>query len=235
VTRALSLCLAYYENPMMLAVQLDALAHLPEELRAWLSLVVVDDGSPTRPAAFPERLPFTANLYRFAVDIPWNQDAARNLAAARAPADWLLLTDMDHVPSTALLDRIMRGGLYAGHVYTFARVNAPDLEPYKAHPNSWLMTRDMFDKAGGYDERFAGVYGTDGMFAKRVRAVAEGVFALKEPLIRYPREVVADASTTTLTRKSVENEERRAEIKRRIADSGERGPVRGLTEWAQIR
>ncbi len=234
MTRRITICLAYYENPTMLAHQLDALTHMPSGIRGALTLVVVDDASPTRPAALPARLPFPAHLFRFHRDIPWNQDAARNLAVAQAPDEWVLLTDMDHVPTEELLDRIVNGGLYAGNAYTFARVSAPTLAPYKPHPNSWLMTRDMFEAAGGYDERFAGVYGTDGMFAKRVREVAGEVLQFKEPLIRYPRDVVADASTTTLTRKSPENEAKRAAIKAEIAKSGRTRPVRGLMEWSRV-
>jgi hypothetical protein len=36
-------------------------------------------------------------------DIAWNQDACRNLAVSLARTEWVLLTDMDHVPTEALL------------------------------------------------------------------------------------------------------------------------------------
>ncbi len=86
-------------------------------------------------------------------------------------------------------------------VYKFSRVSAPDNLPYKPHPNSWLMTKAMFSAIGGYDERLAGWYGTDGDFVERILPIAP-VVMLKHPLIRVPRSVIPDASTTTLGRKS---------------------------------
>lgn len=232
--RDLTICLAYYENAGMLARQIEALADLPAEMRAHLELVVVDDGSPAAPATFPGKLPCHARLYRMDVDIPWNQDACRNLAVAEASTDWVLMTDMDHVPSEQLLKRAMTGRLDAADAYTFARVTAPHLTAYKPHPNSWLMTREMYARTGGYDERYAGVYGTDGMFRGRVEAAALRIIPLKEPLIRYPREVIPDASTTTLVRKSPENDARKGEVKAMIKASGELRPVRGLTPWTRV-
>jgi hypothetical protein len=108
------------------------------------------------------------------------------------------------------------------------------MAPYKPHPNSWLLTRAMYDRVGGYDERYRGVYGTDGIFAKQLRQNARKIAPLKEVLIRYPREVVPDASTTTLARKSVENELRRAAVKAQIKGSGQREPIRGLTAWDRV-
>jgi hypothetical protein len=40
---------------------------------------------------------FAFSLYRMGVDVPWNMDACRNLAASQAKTDWLLLTDIDHL------------------------------------------------------------------------------------------------------------------------------------------
>lgn len=218
----------------MLALQLEKLSALPPEIADSLTLIVVDDGSP-EPARLPAQLPFEARLYRMLEDIPWNQDACRNLIAREAPDDWLLLTDMDHVAPFETLSRIIRGGLYAGHVYMFGRVTAPDMTPYKPHPNSWLMTRQLYEKAGGYDERFRGIYGTDGRFAKQLRAHADAILQMKEVLIRYPREVVPDASTRRYKRKSEANERRKAEMHESIRSSGELRPVQGLTRWERVR
>jgi hypothetical protein len=68
------------------------------------------------------------------------------------------------------------------------------------------MTRALYDRVGGYDERYAGVYGTDGAFKRGVEKNASAVIEIKEALIRVPREVIADASTTTLARKSPDND-----------------------------
>lgn len=72
---------------------------------------------------------------------------------------------------------------------------------HKPHPNSFVMTRDHYWYVGGYDEDFCGVYGTDGLFKERAftkggRGHLKGI-----ALMRYSREIIPDASTTTLSRK----------------------------------
>lgn len=232
MTRPFTLALPYYSNPGMLEIQCDALAALPHTLRRALTLIVVDDGSPV-PARLRADLPFDARLYRMREDIPWNQDACRNLGVAEAPTEWVLVTDMDHVPTEALWRRLM-GGALGGFAYTFARVNAPNLEPYKPHPNSYALTRKQFDAVGGYDERYRGIYGTDGAFRKGLDKVTT-VVALTEALVRYPREVQPDASTTTLTRKSDENARRKKALDEQIKLSGRPRPARGLTAWDRVQ
>jgi hypothetical protein len=108
------------------------------------------------------------------------------------------------------------------YIYRFPRVDAPRPWPYALaecprrdeaksyHPNSWLMTRAMFDRVGGYDERFSGFYGSDSEFRERCKITpdgaatrpASGVVVLDHPLVRYDRAVLADASTTTYERKA---------------------------------
>jgi len=113
------------------------------------------------------------------------------------------MTDIDHVLPSETLRRLVMGDLSQSHAYRLARVDAPrrwpytlaECRPYKEHPNTWLMTRAMFDKVGGYDERLSGCYGTDGEFRDRVQAAAHGVVWLTDVMIRYPREIIADAST----------------------------------------
>lgn len=235
--RDLTVCLAFYSNPGMLAHQLAHFAALPSPVRKHVRLIVVDDGSPV-PAEIvrPEALGFPVALYRMQLDIPWNQDACRNLAVAEAQTEWVLLTDMDHLAPVETLQWAIGAKLDPTVVYTFERVTAPAMEPYKPHPNSWLMTCDMYDQVGGYDERYAGIYGTDGPFMSRVHETARKVLRRPHVLIRCPREYIADASTTTLERKSEANTARKkaidAEIQGRVEEL--RRPVRGRFPWARV-
>lgn len=230
--RGVTLVLPYYRNPDMLARQYANIAALPADVRGALQLIVVDDGSPKTPAFPPGGVKTAAEavaelgiagfqLYRVEVDVRWNWLTCRNIGVEKAKTEWVLLTDMDHLTPEDTLRRITEHKLNPRKAYRFSRLDLPDLTPYKPHPNSWLMTRELFDKIGGYDERFSGFYGTDGEFRDRVRANAE-VVMLDQPLIRVPREVVPDASTTTYLRKQPEDHDGVTRIRARIAAEGGR-------------
>lgn len=206
--RKLTLCLAYYMNAGMLVLQFERLRALPDELKAELAVIVVDDGSPDGDAQ-GEQIGCPVSVFKIGVDIRWNQDAARNIAAHHAESRWLLLTDMDHLVPRDTMARIIEKKLSKSTVYRFSRETlearpapgAPMVTtPYKPHPNSWLMTPTIWARVGGYDERFAGHYGTDAEFRDRIAKTTE-IVMLEEVLVRVPREVIPDASTTTYQRK----------------------------------
>jgi len=199
-----TLVMAYYENPGMLRQQFATIRALPAKLRDLLHVVIVDDGSPDHPAV-PEEIGCPLQMYRVGVDVRWNQDAARNIGVHHAETEWLLLTDMDHGVPQATWERLLLRNYDKDVAYRFARVSAPEMLPYKPHPNSWFLTRKLFERAGGYDESFAGLYGTDALFRDELAKVAKEIVMLKEILIRYPREVIPDASTTRYLRKQPED------------------------------
>lgn len=213
--RKLTIALPYYENPGMLERHFAALEALPEQLRVQLRLIVVDDGSPRFPAV-ARPCGVDVEIYRITVDVRWNQDAARNLGVHHAPDGWVLMTDIDHLIPTSTLEALVYGGLDEATIYRFSRVSEPDMAGYKPHPNSWLMTKAMFERTGGYDERFAGFYGTDADYRDRVVQAAP-VVVLPNFLVRVPREVTPDASTTAYQRKQPEDQAAIPEIKRERA------------------
>jgi hypothetical protein len=201
--RRLTLCLAYYDNPQMLKLQFERVSRLPDDLRARIALSICDDGSPRWPAE-GIAVGCPVRVYRIGVDVRWNQDAARNICAHHAMTPWLLLTDMDHLLSDSAWKRVLTGKLDEAFSYRFQRMTLnPDQSttPYKPHPNTWLLSRKTWECTGGYDERFAGHYGTDADFRDRVVACSP-VAMFREKVVRVPRETVPDASTTTLERKS---------------------------------
>ena len=207
--RDITLILPYYENPSMFELQQDAWSKYPDELRSRLHVIVVDDGSPKSPALPHVRDSGVASfrLFRTGVDVRWNWLFCRNLGVSKASTDWIFMTDMDHVMPKKTLAALLSADLDRRNAYRMSRVDAPDLTPYKPHPNTWFMTRELFDKIGGYDERYSGFYGTDGEFRRRVELNANEIVIMKAVMIRYPREVVADASTTQYGRKEPQDRE----------------------------
>lgn len=227
--RRVTVCMAYYDNPSMMMRHAETFRAYPEKWRGPVKWIVTDDGSPRWPAQ-PVESGIPLEIYRVGVDIPWSQDCCRNICAHHAPdGSWLLLTDMDHLIPKDTMEHVLTCPLEKGKIYKFQRVSAPGMEPYKAHPNSWLMTKRLFwEQVGGYDERFSlegGAYGTDADFRNWCLAAVgeQGIEYLPVPLIRVPREVIPDASTTTYERKTDSDRE----IIRRVRK--ERGKAKQVT------
>ncbi len=199
----------YYQNPGFLERHFDTWHRYPEAVKAHLSAIVVDDGSP-QPAVLRGLLPFPVRLFRITVDVRWNWLAARNIGMNYA-AGWCVLTDMDHVITAEVADRLIHGVHDDGIIYRFSRCEHTG-EKIHPHPNSMLMTRAMFWKIGGYDEALSGHYGTDGDWRRRCAATAP-VRLLPDELVRY--EFVGDSSTQAYKRKQPEDAGKKAIIAKR--------------------
>lgn len=244
----LSLCLPYYMNAGMLARHYELWRDWPSDVKSRVEIIVVDDASPERPAAEvarPQDLP-TLSIYRVQKDIPWHQDAARNLGAHVALGAWLVLTDMDHaLPLTSvqtLLRRADSGGLDAGTIYTLSRIDADTGLPTlatdgtpKPHSNSYLVSRTTYWHIGGYDESLCGIYGTDGLFHWRAFRKAAKSHLDDVALLRYSPAMVPDSETTTLPRKEGRDETELARRKAAALMRGIEAPVPVLTfEWKRV-
>ncbi len=249
--RGLTLVLPFYMNSGMLAEQQQIWASYPAELRAALHVIVVDDCSPKGQRPSKKSVTVTGlgsfRILRLLEKKRWNWLACRNLGAKLAPTDWILLTDIDHGLPEATLRRLVDGPLEMSRVYRFARVDAPrpwpylpsDCRPYKPHNDTWLMTRSLFfsDAVGGYDERLSGCYGTSGEFRDRLIRAASACVSLTDTVIRYPREIIADASThpTVYTRKGdPANDTELARRKAARALIPDWKPLHGLIPYEEI-
>lgn len=136
------------------------LAHwktLSPALRERLAFLVIDDHSDT-PLQL-DRGGLDLRLVRVDDDIDWNMPGCRNLAATLCDTPWMLFFDVDNVLDEAGLARIVTAlpRLDRDRLHVFRRTeNGVDVEP---HINSFLITRQGFWRAGGYDEDFSGHYG----------------------------------------------------------------------------
>lgn len=235
----LSIVMAYYRNPRMLHRHMLIWRNeWSAELKEQIEVVIVDDGSPEETAVdtlalMPDRsgLP-PISLYRVTEDRLWHQHGARNLGAHVAQGDWLILTDMDHVIPADTLSFVLRLPKNKDFAYTFARRDAPANEPWrsdhwstmtktlnrhgqlKPHVNSFALLRETYWRAGGYDEDYCGIYGTDKLFRARLFNAAPHIHLSHYPLIRVGREVIPDASTRDVQRKN----DRKIGAKKKIAE-----------------
>ncbi len=226
-----SLIMAYYDNPGMLKKQCENIASYSEDVRRNLELIIIDDCSPRWPAWIEINPGVPVRIFRTKVDVPWNQDFCRNLGSYMARNEWLFLTDIDHLIPDDTMENVMKHmNLKKMVAYRFTRVSAPLMQPYKLHPNTWFMTREFYCYIGGYDERFAGNYGTDGDFRDRITSHSP-IENLPWPIIRVGREVIPDASTTTLQRKLPEHGQEIARLKR---ERGNAEPILLSFAWEEV-
>lgn len=203
----ISFVYAYYENPEMFLLQQRTWKNYSLELRKQMEVLVTDDCSKKYPIlkAIDHDNSYQLSVFRIQEKVAWNWLEARNIGAHHAKGKWILLTDMDHMVRGKVFHRLLKKlpDLNPEVVYQFSRCRAPGMEPYKFHNDSFLVTRDLFWKCGGYDEDYAGQYGTSGMFRRRLFQAAKGHILFHDlSLVLYPREVIPDASTTNLARKN---------------------------------
>ena len=135
--------------------------------------------------------------------------------AALDKGGWLLLTDMDHIVGANEMMTLVRGQHDPSIIYRFSRrdrqpagdrkaMGANWIEtPIHPHPNSWFMTREMYWRVGGYDERMSGYYGSDGYYRRRCSATAPIRIMKNVALVRQEHD--GDSSTLGYKRKQPED------------------------------
>lgn len=204
----LTIVMAYYENPRMLELQLHEWRKYRESEKQALCALIVDDGSPRNPAAavaynHASIVGFPIRVLRINENKPWNQDGARNLAMKNVLTDWALMTDMDHMLSR---DQVSKALDYSSHRARRGEYYMPhrvDFDGTGTHPhaNSFLFNVSDFWMMGGYDEDFAGCYGSDGNFRKCARAVLKETVTSSFRLTRWSGDAIPDANTRDWGRK----------------------------------
>lgn len=234
--RPLTLILPYFRNPGMLLEQQRVWRSYADDIKALLQIIVVDDCSPAKLSAHTvwEDTGVSSRLYRALEKKRWNWLFARNLGVDQAVTPWVFLTDIDHIVPEATLRAVMTEPLIAACVYRFARVDAPSMTMTKPHPNTWLMTRDMYDAVGGYDERLSGYYGTDAEFRDRVQVRARAIVIRTDVLVRYSATVIADAETTTYGRKERQDHDGLAQARAARDEIGRWRPLRLTIPWERV-
>jgi hypothetical protein len=155
------------------------LLHFQGVLGPECELILVDDGSEPSLSAICNSVakPFDFKLHCTNDRRPWTQPRGRNTGAALAQGPKLLFFDIDHIITQDIIQTCLG---YQGDKLHWTRLPAILNERGKivterqvlldygmvnerpsVHANSFLIQKTLFDRLGGYDERFCGAYGGD--------------------------------------------------------------------------
>jgi len=226
----ITLIYSYYENPQMFKIHQETWENYPSWIKKRLEVIVIDDCSSQFPAVNNIIISkdFPLKIYRIMKKVDWNWRAARNIGVYESVENsWILITDMDLLICEATIARLFfdldKGKMDKKYFYTFDRVIAPDMRPYKNHPNTYFLHRELYLAAGGYDEIVSGFYGLDGIFRRRLERVSEGNIHLDGVnIIFYQRDFIPDCSLPSSMMKRKEDRDveelakARQELKRRF-------------------
>jgi hypothetical protein len=244
----ITLVVPFYRNVGMLARQIAEWEQYPPGL----DVLLVDDGSPETASTIVRQhasaqLLQRLRVLRIKVDVPWNRGEARNLGTAQANTDWLIHVDIDHVLPHTAAHALMDYGPDARYWYRFPRWRKgradetrrkdklPEDCPFgriHEHVDSYLITRELYTRAGGYDLRFSGCLGGGSDFLKRLSAIAPPVMLPDDICLHvYTRTEIADASDWCLSRDTSEGK-RRARAKQVALRPCKKNEVR--SPWERV-
>lgn len=253
-----TVCVPFYRQPSMLAHQLKVWSSYDDETLEHFNFVVVDDGSPEEAVevvyehADPERLMDRLKVYRIGVDVPWNRGMARNLATHVAQSEWIVHVDTDHALPPESAKAMLKADSNPGSWYRFRRfrvgradetrkkdfkkVGLSDDAEYgeiEPHIDSYLCTRELYWRSGGYDEDYSGMLGGGSPFLAELTKVGgkPGLLPSDVYLYVYTRHAIPDSSVFTLDRDT----SRYSQLRKRKEQEGRTRAVNPLRlPWARV-
>jgi hypothetical protein len=203
----------YYDNPKMLACHMQEWERYSALTKSKLQIIVVDDCSQKFPAKevleFPKGI--QGRCFRLTKNVLYNTLSARNIGFYNAKTKWVLNLDIDHMISAYNLNQLLSiiSTLDENRIYQFRRIEMFTGEEKGSHGAGILLTKELFWKMGGYDERLSGrYYGTSGVHHRRFRMVAGEYVQLPIPLFMFDCRVIKDAINTESTQCRMNNKEK---------------------------
>ena len=200
----LSFVMSVYSQPLMMEKWWETLRSYDDLVLDRLHMVIVDDHGEI-PLTIPEDIQATLDirLYRVLDDIPWNQMGGRNLGVQEAPTPWVLMMDPDMVVEPPVAKRLLEkvSKLAPGMLVKLLLRYTNDVLD-SSSPNVYLIHKGDFDRAGGYDEDYAGHKGwSDVQFLHTLTGLKMKFVRPDGLWVRYYRpKDVADATVNTLNR-----------------------------------
>lgn len=181
----------YYENPEHLEKYVDL--HLPyvDEL------IIVDDGSKVFKAKHVVEPHPKIKLYRVLKDYGFNSHGCRNLIMKEATNDWVALVDVDRIflDKGRELLKIVPASLDPLVKYKFIVHVLQEGNKVHQGVNDYLINKELFFKAGGYDEELIGIRDGDRDFFYqlshfgKIQTINAHIMITRIPSAHIPQEI----------------------------------------------
>lgn len=169
----------YFQDYEYLERQLELWKDYP----SYVDIFLVDDGSEIHKALdviqesgweLPEYGP-TFQLWRCSRNLGFNSHGCRNLIAKYSISDYVAFFDIDMQLSIETVGRLLikkysERNLYRHDLWI---KHEQRCVPFPGHLNSFLIHKDLFWEAGGYDESFTGHHHGDREFIERILALPD--------------------------------------------------------------
>lgn len=198
----ITIATTYYDNPLMLREQIQYWNAYPDHVKEKVKIIVIDDGSPNHLAEMTLKdleLGIDICLVRIEQDIFQNTVGARNLAFTYADEGWVWNIDLDHVIPWQSMEEVLNTQLDPNKYYIPARRQMNENRshtPIHRHNDTYIMTRELFWEARGYNEEFVEYYynGPISLFNTSLKRIAEKVELYKPYVLYFSPEIIPDSS-----------------------------------------
>lgn len=203
--KKISIICPFYKHYKWLHFMLNWMSKYSLEITQNIEMIIIDDGS--SPSMMDEVKKFNliippfVKVYQIKQDIPWNLDGVMNLGATVAETDWILKLDFDHFFVEKELKKLIDYPKRKREFYHFQRRSYFRDIKVKSPADIFLVLKEAFWKAGGYDEDFAGHIGGCSFFRYNLRQIITKVM-LEDVFVYYINATkdFPDCSTLLLNR-----------------------------------
>lgn len=188
----------YYEDPELLQEQIKLWKQYP----SLIEIIVVDDGSSVFPAEdFLKDLKIlpTLKLYKVNENLGFNSHGCRNLIATVASSDYVLFLDLDCHLNPNDVGYLRTVSYNENSLYRLASYSKISGNYHKdGHVNVFIVNKNTFWQAGGYDESFTGYHHGDREFLSRLSPLIDvkSLHPLSCTIVRGKRSVIIDENVT---------------------------------------
>lgn len=132
-----------------------------------IKILICDTGPEDDPIDLDivRKYPMNIDIFRIDNYLPFNQPTGKNIMVDNCETEWIFMTDPDRFFTKESLDKIFEMELDPSVCYDFDDLWwDPETNTslgISEHPNTFLITKSLFNQVGGYNEYFSGNYGCD--------------------------------------------------------------------------